>query len=288
MRKVYDCFTFFNELDLLDIRLNEIYDKVDYFVISESNKSYTGNDKDFNLEKNWDRFKKFHDKIIYIKVTDMPSGDDPWVRENHQRNCLSRGLFNASNDDIIILSDCDELLRPRTIDILKNDDQHSLWICRHPIFYYKFNYLLIKPSSYHVNPMAIRKKNLTTFQDLRNLMIQWAYHQPWDLNNDTVCTIQHSGWHFTYFGDTAQINEKLLNFSHTEGQRLVGNYNIDDMIFKKICWDPGVQYEHVNIDEYFPKTILNNIEKWKNYIIPNASESIKKYVPSLNIDEIYK
>ena len=68
MRKVYDCFTFFNELDLLELRLTECYNHTDYFVIAESNKSFTGNSKPFNLEENWDRFKAFHDKIIYVKV----------------------------------------------------------------------------------------------------------------------------------------------------------------------------------------------------------------------------
>jgi hypothetical protein len=60
------------------------------------------------------------------------------------------------------------------------------------------------------------------------------------------------------------------------------------MISKRICWDAGVYYEHVAMDEYFPKTVINNLERWKDYIIPDASASIKNYVPSLNLDEIYK
>jgi hypothetical protein len=288
MRKVYDCFTFFNELDLLELRLTECYNHTDYFVIAESNKSFTGNSKPFNLEENWDRFKAFHDKIIYVKVEDMPDGGSAWTREHHQRNALVRGLIDANDNDVIALTDCDELLRPRTLDILRSDNQHGLWICRHPMFYYKFNYLMIKPAAYHVNPMAILKKDLTSLQELRNLMVSWAYRQPYDFNDATVRTIQHSGWHFTYFGDTEQIDKKLLNFSHTEGQRLVGTYNIEDMISKRICWDAGVYYEHIAMDEYFPKTVMNNLERWKEYIVPNANISIKDYVPSLNLDEIYR
>ena len=288
MRKVYDCFPFFNELDLLELRLSECYDDADYFVIAEADTTHTGAPKRYNLEDNWDRYKDFHDKIIYIKVDDMPGGDNPWVRENFQRNALARGIVDADDNDVIALSDCDELLRPRTLNVLRADDQHRLWICRHPMFYYKFNYLMVKPMSYHVNPMAIIKKDLTNLQELRNLMIGWAYRQPWDFNNANVRTIQHSGWHFTYFGDSKHIDTKLVNVCHTEGQRLVGTYDIDDMISKKICWDPGVYYEHVEIDDYFPKTVLNNLDRWKNYIINNPAESIKNYVPSLDINEIYK
>lgn len=288
MRKIYDCFTFFNELDLLELRLTECYDYVDYFVIAESNKTFVGNDKRFMLEDNWDRYKDFHDKIIYIKVEDMPEGNNAWAREYHQRNALARGLANANENDIIVLTDCDEILRPRTLNILKNDKQHKLWICRHPMFYFKFNYLMVKPMSYHVNPIAILKKDLTTLQDLRNRMVQWAYSMPWDFNDDNVCTIQHSGWHFTYLGDTKNTETKLLNYSHTEDQKWVGNIDVDDLISKNISWDTNLRYEHIAIDDYFPTTILNNLERWKKYIIPNATISIRDYVPFVDIDEIYK
>ena len=99
MRKIYDCFTFFNEYDLLDIRLEEHYDHVDHFVIVESNKSFQNKDKEFNLEKNWDRYSKYHDKIIYIKVEDMPGGENPWVREAFQRNAIERGIVDAAAND---------------------------------------------------------------------------------------------------------------------------------------------------------------------------------------------
>ena len=70
---IYDCFTFFNELDILEIRLNTLYDTVDYFVIAEANKTHTGKEKDYVFEKNQARFSNFLDKIIYIKVDDFTS-----------------------------------------------------------------------------------------------------------------------------------------------------------------------------------------------------------------------
>lgn len=291
MRKVYDCFTFFNELDLLELRLTECYDGADYFVIAEADKTFSGNSKPFILEENWDRYKQFHDKIIYVKVTDMPTGPDAWAREYHQRNALARGLLTANDNDVVVLTDCDELLRPRTLNILRNDTTHSLWICRHPMFYFKANYLMISPRSYHVNPMAILKKDLNTFQELRHHMVRWAYHQPDDYNTDSVMTIQHSGWHFTYFGDTNHAATKLLNFAHTESQHWASKINVNEILARKGGIDPNnsaERFEYIEIDNYFPDTIRKNPERWKEYILSNANASIKDYVPSLNLDEIYK
>lgn len=290
MKKVYDCFTFFNELDLLELRLSECYDSADYFVIAEADKTFSGNNKRFILEDNWDRYKAFHDKIIYIKVDDMPKGPDAWAREYHQRNALIRGLGNAADNDVVALTDCDEVLRPRTLNILRNDTEHSIWICRHPMFYFKLNYLMTQPKSYHVNPMAILKKNLTGFQNLRNHMVGWAYRQPDDYNTNEVCTIQHSGWHFTYLGDTKHAATKLLNFAHTESQHWASKIDINEIMTRKGGIDPNSpeRFEYIELDEYFPKTVLNNLDRWKDYIITDPAVSIKNYVPSLNLDEIYK
>ena len=290
MRKVYDCFTFFNELDLLELRLNECYNDADFFVIAEANTTFTGVPKRYNLEDNWDRFKAFHDKIIYVKVDDMPVNGDAWSREYYQRNALARGIVDADDNDVIVLTDCDELLRPRTLNILRNDLEHKLWICRHPMFLYKLNYLLVKPMSYHVNPMAIVKKDFNGFQNLRNYMVGWAYRQPWDYNDANVCTIQHSGWHFTFFGDTNNAATKLMSFAHTEAQHYVNNLDIEKNIAEKIFFDSNTpeRFEYVEIDDYFPKTVLDNLERWTNSIVPNANLSIRDYVPTLNLDEIYK
>jgi len=289
MRKIYDCFKFFNELELLELRLTECYDHVDYFVIAEANKTHQGNDKIYNIEANWDRFKPFHDKIIYLKIDDMPDNHhSSWVRENFQRNALVRGISDADDNDIIIVTDCDEILRPRTLDILRNDKEHKLWICRHPMFYFKFNYLRIMPKAYFGEPMALLKRDFKGFQTLRVMKDTWPH--PYDYIDKDICTIQHAGWHFTYFGDDQHIDTKLLNCDHYDGLPFVGKNKIIDMIADKTCWD-GVGrsgYEYVKMDEYFPKTVLNNLDRWKDYIIPDATASIRDYLPALDMEEIYK
>jgi beta-1,4-mannosyl-glycoprotein beta-1,4-N-acetylglucosaminyltransferase len=221
----------------------------------------------------------------------MPAGPNAWAREYHQRNALARGLNTATDNDVVVLTDCDELLRPRTLNILRNDTEHSIWICRHPMFYFKANYLMVTPRSYHVNPLAILKKNLNTFQSLRNHMVSWAYQMPDDYNTNEVMTIQHSGWHFTYFGDTQNAATKLLNFAHTESQHWASKIDVNEILSRKGGIDPNniaEQFEYIQIDDYFPETIRKHPERWKDYILPNATVSIKKYVPADNLDEIYK
>lgn len=107
---------------MLNLRLHENNNLVDYFILIESNKSFTNNLKEFIFENNKHKFKQFLDKIIHIKVYDMPDGPDNWNREFHQRNCIERGLKlvpNLKNDDIILISDVDEIIRSETIIQLK-------------------------------------------------------------------------------------------------------------------------------------------------------------------------
>ena len=109
--KLYDCFTFYNELDLLELRLAELYDTVDHFVIVESNQTFTNRPKPFLFEENRERYARWLDKIIHIKVEDMPGSDNPWDNETHQRNSIMRGLADADANDIVFISDVDEVLR---------------------------------------------------------------------------------------------------------------------------------------------------------------------------------
>lgn len=112
---IYDCFSFFNELDLLEIRLCLLYDHVDKFVIVEANKTHSNKPKPLFFEENKTRFEKYSDKIIYIKALDLPDSNDAWVLEKAQRETIKKGLLNCSDDDIIIISDLDELVDPAVL-----------------------------------------------------------------------------------------------------------------------------------------------------------------------------
>jgi beta-1,4-mannosyl-glycoprotein beta-1,4-N-acetylglucosaminyltransferase len=118
MPRIFDCFTFFNELDLLEIRLETLSSTVDFFVIAESPVTYRADPKPYYFLENQERFAKFLPKIRHVKVEDMPlekGFDQNWHRETHQRAALERGLFDAQPDDLIMLSDLDEIPRPEKI-----------------------------------------------------------------------------------------------------------------------------------------------------------------------------
>ena len=107
---IYDCFSYWDEDLLLNLRLNILNKDVDFFVIVEGDKTWQNNSKKLRFDIN--KFEKFRDKIIYIPVTDMPDGTDPYLRENFQRNAISRGLEKCKDDDFIIISDLDEIPNP--------------------------------------------------------------------------------------------------------------------------------------------------------------------------------
>ena len=116
--RIYDCFSYWDEDILLDLRLNILDEHVDYFVIVEGNRTWQNNYKKLRFDIN--KFLKFKKKIIYIPVEDMPGGDNPYKRENFQRNCISRGLINSSDNDLIIISDLDEIPKlTQTYDWIK-------------------------------------------------------------------------------------------------------------------------------------------------------------------------
>ena len=133
--KIYDCFSYWDEDLLLDVRLNVLNEFVDHFVIVEGNKTWQNNYK--KLKFNINNFGRFKDKIIYIPVEDMPDGDNPYLRENYQRNCITKGIKNAEDDDLIIISDLDEIPNPNVIQKFKKKMQFAVFKQMH--FYYKFN-----------------------------------------------------------------------------------------------------------------------------------------------------
>ena len=122
MPKIYDCFTFFNELDILDIRFAELADAVDHFVIVEATRTFTGKPKPLHFGDNAARYAANRDKIIHVVVDDMPQdAPDAWQREYFQRDAIARGLGGAPNDAIVMLSDADEIPRASIIQNIRDN-----------------------------------------------------------------------------------------------------------------------------------------------------------------------
>ena len=138
-----DSFGFFNELSTLNMRLHELNDFVDYFVLAESTVTFTGNPKPLFYKENKERFKAFHNKIIHIVIDDMPESNDAWDRENHQRTCLKRAVSLVPDicaEDIILVSDLDEIPNPKYLSRALFDDD-KIYVFNQRLFYYDLSYL---------------------------------------------------------------------------------------------------------------------------------------------------
>ncbi|MEM3630908.1 MAG: hypothetical protein QXY18_05800 [Nitrososphaerota archaeon] len=284
--KIYDCFTFFNELDLLEIRLNVLNEIVDKFVIVEANKTHTGKVKPLYFEKNIDRFEKFLDKIVYIKI-DFPNGLSSWGRENFQRNKILEGLKDASEDDLIIISDLDEIPKPSILKDLTNS--RNINILRGPIFYYFLNYKAFKKSGEDFlwnGPVVFKYKEMIFPQKMR----QFAIFQNCILNHSnllsliknqlffnlnkiysktSISIIDNSQWHFSWLGGKEKIIEKLESFAHTElnKEKFKSDSFLDQMIKRGEFFKGNIILKKVELDETFPKYILQNKEKFKHLIL---------------------
>lgn len=145
--KIYDCFTFFNELDILEIRLNELYNSVDYFVLVESKLSFSNTPKSLFFEDNKHRFTQFLDKIIHIVIdkfednTDSPRLDGlhhNWTREEENRRMIFKGLAQANDEDIICVSDVDEIFNHRLIEQIRANGIENDTIIQVLLLMYKF------------------------------------------------------------------------------------------------------------------------------------------------------
>jgi FkbM family methyltransferase len=285
--KVYDCFTFFNELDLLELRLEELYNTVDYFVIAEATSTHSGKDKPLYLKDNWDRYAKYHDKIRHIIVDDMPRDADPWKDENYQRNALASGFQDAKPEDLILISDLDEIPRADIVEGVRDDENgYMFYILNIALFLYRFNFLKVAPEGAwkQHNVIATRKKffdmkSELTPQQVRNLLwktgnLETGYH------DDQLVVIEHAGWHFTFLGNDEKVKHKIENFAHhieTNVPQYVENLSVEEMIKNKcaLLGPDGVEkFEYVKVDDYFPQTILNNLEKYKDWIIQDSEHTV--------------
>ena len=267
---IYDCFQFFDEEHILDLRLNILNEFVDFFVIVESTTDHQGNSKKLNFDLK--KFKKFDSKIIYIVVDDTSEaikkphiGGESLV-EQHQRNSLMRGLKKSHDNDLIILSDVDEIPDLKKLNMFNKKKKYAVFSQR--MFNYKINLLNETENNWHGSKICL-KKNLKSPQWLRNLKFKeypfWRIDKPKNLQ-----IIENGGWHFAYLQKTENISKKIKSFAHGEFNK--SNFSNPEAIKKKIdmgkdIFDREISYKKVEIDSSFPKYIVDNKEKLKEWII---------------------
>lgn len=264
MRKVYDAFTFFNEFDLLELRLEELNDYVDAFILVESDHTFTNIPKPYYFEENKHRYSKYLHKIRHIKVQSKLDSN-PWENEFQQRNAILNGCYNINANDMVMISDVDEIPRPSTINDIRSGTS-NVYTLSMPYFYYKYNYVSLEvylPTSVVINMNSLL---LYTPQILRNH--RFSMNEIFEYEN-----IEHAGWHFGWLGDNDFVKLKLKSFSHApeHNENDIEQFDVNASM---------VEYKGkrcvVKIDSYFPQSLLNNLSKYNNYIIPEAEKTMRE------------
>ena len=203
-KMIVDCFIFYNEIDMLKYRLRTLKDVVDYFILVESTRTFTGKPKILYFQENKDIFSDFNN-IIHIIIDDFPfiepTKEQVWVNEKFQRNCITRGLerLMLKDSDILIFSDVDEIPDPKTIKRANIDSIYSL----EQDFYY-----------YNLESMIMHKwykSKITDYRNFKNLLLSID-----EIRCGNYPCIKRGGWHLSYFGTPESISNKIKNFSHQE------------------------------------------------------------------------
>jgi beta-1,4-mannosyl-glycoprotein beta-1,4-N-acetylglucosaminyltransferase len=286
MKKIYDSFLFFNELDILELRLEILNDFVDKFIIAESTVTFSGKQKPLYFNENKDKFIKFKDKIIHVIIDDTPEDfinlpyidnainfkdetkdkilkhveksegwgrhEKQWGRETYQREAISYGYQYCTNDDIILISDLDEIPNPIEIENIKNTIKDEVFDFKQTTYYYYLN--LLKEYNWSgtkcLSYSKLKDKSI-------NLIRQNKY---------TTNIINNGGWHFSFMGGAERVKVKIDAYSHQEYNNPYYISNIENNIQNGN--DPFFrgQLTRTDIDSTYPKHILDNIEKYKDMI----------------------
>jgi beta-1,4-mannosyl-glycoprotein beta-1,4-N-acetylglucosaminyltransferase len=273
--RIIDCFTFYNELDILEYRLSLLYPNVDYFVLSEATKTHRGNPKPLFFRENKERFSRFLDKIVYVLDEDLVENpivspnqkrdDGVWKNENHQRNALNRGIEQIVlySNDLIMISDVDEI--PDIQTILENREAivQNRYIGLIQDFYY-----------YHLtckNPEKWSEAKVMTYSYYCHILNKTPQIcRMHDHHLQVNGYLYRGGWHLSYFGNAETIRNKIMQFGHQEFNH--PEYTQTESILKKIKNNEDLYsrpYEKwitvpLQQNDYLPP----NYEKFMNVFFP--------------------
>ena len=293
--KVFDCFMYFDEDLVLDLRLNTLNSNVDFFVIVESTYNHKGEKR--NLKFDIKKFTKFKDKIKYIVYDIEPEGietisenDNESIksskyilnaarRENGQRNYIIQGLLNSDDEDVILISDLDEIPNLSNHN-LKNIDEKIL-LFKQDMFYYKFNLQI--PNFKWVGTKACKKKKLISPQWLRNIKDRkYPFYRIDTFFSQTKYTniefVNQGGWHFSNIKTASEIEHKLKSYLHhrefdleplskneieniIKNKKAIYDLRIDQRVNKIGNGSQLVKYDFGKLPEYLQLN-TENYKKW--------------------------
>lgn len=283
---VYDCFQFFNELDMLKIRLNVMSPIVDKFVISEATETFSGLKKPLYYEENKEMFAEFADKIIHVVVDDTPEGYTH-DRDTFQKNAVTRGLVNCTDEDIIIFSDLDEIPNPEKIkEILKDFQEDKIYHFAQRLFYCYLNMEEVSGNllSYAGEFEGVERKKwigtkMCSYKLLREQNLQLGELR-FPERKEIGIRVEDGGWHFGYMGGHGEkdikkrVQEKVISAAHQEyNSKHVLNQVTDQIKDGKDIFGRDAKFIRCEIDETFP-TYIREHQKELDFLIMHEEKPI--------------
>ncbi|QXZ09997.1 hypothetical protein KUF54_01625 [Comamonas sp. Y33R10-2] len=229
-RRVYDCFTYNGEFEILQIRLHELREVVDVFVIVEATRTFAGDAKLLTLDLAAPELAELADRIRYVVVDDMP--DDPpgiqakdikcdwlndppktgfWRREKYQRNQIMRGIGDAHPDDLILISDADEIPRADAVRYMLQQPQNQVFGLLLWLYYFYANYRNVEGAESRMVWSVAAPRHWFTQATPDQLRLGVRAGQV------PAMRLQDAGWHLSYLGmSEARIRQKIAGFAHQE------------------------------------------------------------------------
>lgn len=257
---------FYNELDILEIRLYELYDVVDYFILVEATGTHNGNKpKPLYFQENKSRYAKYLDKIIHITINYMENFDymknlpktstDHWYREHYQRECIRQGLLqlNLNDNDLLIVSDTDEIVKRSIITDIRTDKlkiTDDLYNLELTLYYYNIEYTR---STKWYQAKLIKYSRTKTNESLTK--IRYKKHAP---------CIKDAGYHLSYFGDVDFIQNKIESFAESIEYSEKGK----SKEYLKECYDKKILHFNNKKLIYIPLSTNNNVPQY--FLICNS------------------
>ncbi|EOS74294.1 hypothetical protein C819_03047 [Lachnospiraceae bacterium 10-1] len=281
---VYDCIPFFNELDILKLRLHILDPIVDQFVIEEATVTFSGEKKELCFEKNKAMFQEFLPKITYLVVDDSPIQATTHERDKFQKNALIKGLKDATDEDVIILSDVDEIPNPKVLKkIIAEFNPDKVYHLAQRMFYCFINMEEISGSLLSITgefPGAEKKMWLGTKVFGKRSIPKAGIIEMREASTTApgAVRVEDGGWHFGYMGSRQErdvgkrIGTKVVAAAHQE-------YNnadtlaeaMDKLILGQDIFGRDARFKRVEVDESYPEYLLSHIEEYRYLIMPPVS-----------------
>jgi beta-1,4-mannosyl-glycoprotein beta-1,4-N-acetylglucosaminyltransferase len=276
---IYDCFAFFNELDLLEIRLNELDSVVDRFVLVEATRTFQKKPKPLYFAENKQRFARFLPKIEHVVVDHYPHFfskfriPTAWDYDDHQKEQILQGLKNCRPEDVIIVSDVDEIPRPELITQFAHVP--GIKVFKQRLYYYFLNCFIRKypePIPVENGVMYWQGTVMLNYRDIKNIQ-KTRLNRGTRESNSKITVIPEGGWHFSYLGGVKKVIEKIEAYAHQEHNK--DEFKDPDRILKVISqggslYGEKLDSEIVPIDASFPRFVQENQKALKELILEKS------------------